>query len=333
MRAGGALALGQAALVSAAVAAALVAFRARSAAGAIGTTLLAALQPNPAVALIARVRSGWDVAVAAAAGAIFALLTLAGGAGAGVAAYLQHLAAHAAAERLTAIQHTPAAIAYAVGVPLNALPAVSAAIALGAAATAVALIVREHLDATTATLLACAALPLVLPFFHEHDFVLVLLPILVLAVRARGRARALASTAAALALVDWFGLAQRHAAQGQIVCLGLAVVFAFAAARPSAARGWRPDFAGILVLLALALVAVPLGRTHPAPTWPDTLPAGYRAPPAADASAVWGDEARAAGLTQREPAWGLLRSLPLLGCIVLGAALVRDARRRRPAAD
>jgi hypothetical protein len=59
------------------------------------------------------------------------------------------------------------------------------------------------------------------------------------------------------------------------------------------------------------------------------LPAGFHAAPAADASSVWAAEARAAGLTKREPAWGLLRGLPLAGCLVLAAALVEDARARR----
>jgi hypothetical protein len=68
---------------------------------------------------------------------------------------------------------------------------------------------------------------------------------------------------------------------------------------------------------------------HPAPTWPDDLPPRYRAAAAGDASDVWAGEQRAAGLLARVPAWGILRSLPLAGCIVLSAALVADARRRR----
>jgi hypothetical protein len=76
-------------------------------------------------------------------------------------------------------------------------------------------------------------------------------------------------------------------------------------------------------------VAVPLARAHPAPTWPDALPPAYRAPARADASAVWADEQRAAGLDAREPAWGLLRAFPLAGCAALGAAVLLDRLRCR----
>jgi hypothetical protein len=61
--------------------------------------------------------------------------------------------------------------------------------------------------------------------------------------------------------------------------------------------------------------------------WPDALPAGYRAPVTAGASAVWAGEQRAAGLAARQPAWGALRALPLAGCIVLGIAIVSTGRR------
>jgi hypothetical protein len=159
--------------------------------------------------------------------------------------------------------------------------------------------------------------------------VLEVLPVLVLAVRAQGRARSLAAVAAVLVLVDWFGLAQRHAAQGQILCLGLAVAFGFAGAGRSVARGTRSDVAGLATLAVVAAVALPLGSSHPAPTWPDTLPPGYRADHGADASAVWADESRLAGLGRVEPVWGILRAIPLAGCIVLAAAVVADARDRR----
>jgi hypothetical protein len=79
----------------------------------------------------------------------------------------------------------------------------------------------------------------------------------------------------------------------------------------------------------LAAIALPLGRLRPAPVWPDRLPVTFHADPATDASAVWAAEQRATGLTARIPAWGLLRGLPLAGCIVLSAALVAEARRLR----
>lgn len=325
-------ALGQTALVAAAgVAGAVVAFRLRWPAGAFGATLLAGLQPNLALALVARLRTRWDLAVAAGAAATFGVVTLwAGGGPGGFLAYLARLGTHGAAERGVTIQHTPAAIAHSFGLAPPAAAVVGAAIAVAAAAAAIIVIVRERLDATTATLLTCAALPLVLPFFHEHDFVLEVLPIVILALRAQGRARAVASVAAVLVLVDWFGFAQRHAAGWQIACLGCAVALSFAGLNPGNTAGdRRPDRWGLAAFAALAAIALPLGLAKPAPTWPDTLPANFRADPAADASAVWAAEQRAAGLTAREPAWGFLRSLPLAGCVVLGAALVADVRRRR----
>jgi hypothetical protein len=331
----GALALGQAALVAAGgVAAAIAAYGARWAAAAAGATLLAALQPNLALVLAARLRSRWDVAIAGGAAAAFACLGLAAGGGAaGFAAYLHRLGAHAAAERFVIIQHTPASVAYSLGVPAMAAAAIGAAVAFTAVAAAVLAIVRERLDATTATLVACALLPLAMPFFHEPDFVLELLPVLVLSLRAQGRARELAAVATVFVLVDWFGLAQRHA-PGQILCLGFAVAFGFIGLRPPAAaisRFGRADLTGLLALALLAVAATGPAAAHPAPTWPDRLPAHYAAPPAADASGVWGDEQRAAGLRARDPVWGLLRAIPLAGCALLAAALIADRRRERRA--
>lgn len=325
----GSLALGQAALVAAAgIAAAVVTYRWGWPAGAFVATLTAAVQPNLALALLARLRSRWDLAAATSAAGAFALISLAAGGGpAGFAAYAHRLAEHGAAERHVAIQHTTTAIAYSLGIDRGGAAAIGAAAPLAAVLATIALGIRERLDATTTTLLACALLPFAVPFFHEHDFVIEVLPILVLGLRARGRARALAAIAAALLLVDWFGLAQRHTAAAQIISLGTAVACCFIALGSGPLR--RADAAGLVTLALLASLAVPLGRAHPAPTWPDDLPAHYRATASADASAVWADEGRATGLLARVPAWGILRSFPLAGCIVLSAALVSDARRRR----
>lgn len=325
----GAFALGQAALLAAAgLAGALVCYRARNATAAILATLLAAVQPNLALALVGRLRSRRDLIIAGSAGAMFLGLTLLSGGPAGIVAYLHRLEAHAAAERFTTIQHTPAAIAFAFGATPASAIALGGIIAFIALGSTLAAIVRERLDATTSTLVCCAALPLAIPFFHEHDFVIEVLPLLVLAVRSSGRARALAAVAAALILVDWLGLAQRHFAHGQIVCLGFAVSFAFVALAGIRVRGLA-QYAGVATLALLAAILVPVSYAHPAPTWPDTLPAAFRAVAGADASSVWGAEQRAAGLIAAEPVWGALRSLPLAGCIVLGAALIIDARSRR----
>jgi hypothetical protein len=287
------------------------------------------LQPNVTLALIARIRSRWDALVATSAALVFAAATLAFGGGfAGARGYLRHLGEHGAAERFAAIQHTPAAIAYAAGLAPPAAIVAGTLVAGAALIAAIVIIRRERLDATMATLVAGALLPLALPFFHEQDFVIEVVPLAILALRATGTARLLGAAAAVLTLVDWFGLAQRSGAQGQILALGAVVACAFAGAgRPE--RSGQTNVAGIALLAIVGAIAVPLARAHPAPTWPDQLPRHFHAQPRADPSLVWGAEQRAAGLMQRDPVWPALRAIPLTGCVVLTWALVADTRRRR----
>jgi Glycosyltransferase family 87 len=341
------IALGQAALITAAaIACALVAFErlarasrgvadrafAAAFAGGAFATLLAGLQPNLAVVLVARMRERTVLACAAAGAAAFAVLTLAAGGGVpGFLAYLQRLRDHGRAEQFVTIQHTPAAIAWAFGAPAALATAAGTVVALAAIAVAIVATVRVRLDALHGTLLAIALLPLAVPFFHEHDFVLELVPLLVLAVRARGKTRVLTGVAAVLIGVDWLGLAQRPPATAQIVAFGLAVACAFAVLG-AGARLTRADLVPVAAALALACIASAPARAHPAPTWPDALPAGYHAPANADASAVWSGEQHAAGLDARDPVWGALRTLPLAGCILLGAAVVLAGRRAQDAA-
>jgi hypothetical protein len=322
-----ALALGQVALLSAAgIACALVAYARSALAGALAT-LIAGLQPNLALVLIARMRDRIALASAAGGAAAFAVLTLAAGGGVhGVAAYAGRLREHASAERFVAIQHTPAAIAWALGAPAALASAAGTAVALLAIVTVVVVIVRARLGARDGALLALAAAPLAIPFFHEHDFVLVLVPLLVLAVRAQGVTRAWTGAGLALVGVDWFGLAQRPAAAAEILATGFAVACAFAVLGKGA-RATRADLAPFAALAVIACAAVPLARAFPAPVWPDALPAAFHAAAGADASTVWAGEQRAAGLAARQPAWGALRALPLAGCIVLGVTIIRTRRK------
>ena len=323
------IALGQAALLSAAgVACALVAYERRAIAAGAGATLLAGIQPNLAFTLVARMRDGAALGSAVAGALAFGALTLAVGGGVhGFLACLGRLAEHTNAERFVAIQHTPGAIAWAFGAAAPLAIGIAIACAILAAAAVVAVTVRARLDAFDGMLLALAAYPLAVPFFHEHDFVIELLAVIALAVRAQGAARAWAGVAAVLICVDWFGMAQRPAATAQIVVLAVAFACGFVVLGRGA-RATRADLAPFVAIVVLACVAAPLGRAFPAPVWPDGLPDGYRAPAAADASAVWAGEQRAAGLAVRQPAWGALRALPLAGCILLGGAIVLGARRR-----
>ena len=325
-----ALTLGQAALMAVAgIALALLAFeRGRFVAGACGV-LFAGLQPNLALVLIARVRSRAVALACTAAAAVFFGTSLAADRGlAGLREYLRRLGEHGAAERWILIQHTPAAIAWGFGAPRDAAAAIGTIAALAAIAGTIAAIVAYRLRARDGALLAAAALPLAVPFFHEHDFVLTLLPLLVLAVTSTGAARICAALAVPLALVDWLGIAQRPAATTEIVVLGGVLACAFVAL--GRGRPLRGDAFVLGAFVIVTAVAVPLALTHPAPTWPDRLPLAYRAPAGADMSAVWADEQRRAGLETVEPAWAALRALPLAGSVLTGVAIVLAARPRRP---
>jgi hypothetical protein len=327
-----AFALGQVALVAAAgIACALLAYERRWIAGGALATLLAGAQPNLALVLIARMRDRTALLCAALGAAAFALLTLwAGGGLPGAVAYAARLAQHAHAERFVTIQHTPAAIAAAFGAPDPVATAIGYGCALAAIVATIVITVRLRLAPRDGTLLAIAALPLAVPFFHEHDFVLELIPLYLLALTARGATRAWAGIATAMILVDWLGIAQRPAAAAQILALAAVVACTFVV-MGRGERATRADLAPFGAVLVLACLAIPLARAFPAPTWPDALPAAYRAPAGADASEVWAAEQHAAGLDARVPAWGALRAIPLAGCVVLGAVVV-SARRRRAAA-
>ena len=318
-----ALGLGQAALLAAgSIALALWALdRGAIAAGALGA-LIAAVQPNLALVLIARLRDRRALLAIACALVAFAALTAWGSAD--VAGYLRVLAHHGAAERHDAIQETPAAIAWSLGASAPLASALGALCALAAIALVVVLTVRVRLAPREGALLALAALPLAIPFFHEHDFALELLPLIALGVFARGTPRALTGVAVVLVLTDAFGMAQRPLASGAILAQSAAVACAFVALGSGALR--RADVAPFATLAVLALLAIPLARSAPAPVWPDALGATYRAPSGAGASAVWADEQRRAGLDAQQPQWGALRAFPLLGCLVLGLAVVRCRR-------
>ncbi|MBV9440910.1 MAG: DUF2029 domain-containing protein [Candidatus Eremiobacteraeota bacterium] len=320
------LGLGQAALVAVAgIALALIMLERGRIGAAAAAMLLAAAQPNLTVALIARLRDRAACLAATVAAVAFAALALAAGGGfAGCAAYLRRLGEHGAAERFVTIQHSPAAIAWSLGAAPSLAVAVGAACALAALAAVAIAIVRARLDPRSATLLALPALPFAVPFFHEHDFVIALVPLTLLALGSHGVPRALAGAAAVLILVDWFGLAQRGAAVPQLAAQGVGIACAFASLG-AGSRLRRTDLVPFTVLTLLACAAIPLARAHPAPTWPDALPPAYRAPATADASAVWHDEQRAAGLIVRDPVWAALRALPLTGCVVLGVAIVLGA--------
>ena len=311
--------LGQAALVAAAaVAVALLALE-RGSPWAIAAAFAAAIQPNLALPLASRLIERRAALLLAGAVAAFIALTLIAGRGpAGFIAYLHRLAAHGAAERFSVIQYgVPAILAsFHLGTDAAAFAGNAVAfVAVGCAATA-AIRLREqpHLAAAV----AIAVLPWALPFFHEHDFVIELIPAIVLAASSNARVRAVAGIASACVLIDWLGIAQRPHATAQTLCLAFATACAFAALPNRSLRAASP-LPPLITCVLLVVTMVPLALAFPAPVWPDTLGA-FHAAVNLDASAVWGAEQQRAGLNAFMPAWGILRAVPLLGCVGLAVA-------------
>jgi len=312
-------ALGQAALVSAAaVAFALLALE-RGSPWAVGAAFVAAIQPNLALPLAVRLTERRAALLLAVAAAAFLIVTLiAGGGPAGLAAYLHRLAAHGASERFILIQYSVPAILATFRIPPGSAATAGNAAALLAIAVAVAGALRRRLQPRLAAAIAIAVLPWAVPFFHEHDFVIELIPAIVLAAASNARVRMLAGIAAPCVFVDWLGVTQHPQAAAQTVALAFALTCAFAALPNRSLRASSP-LPPLVACALLALLAIPLALAFPAPVWPDAL-GPFHAAPNLDASAVWTAEQRRAGLDAVAPAWGILRTIPLLGCALLAAA-------------
>lgn len=312
-------ALGQAALVAAAAVALALGGLERGAGWAPCAAFVAAIQPNVTLPLAAALTTRRALFAALAAFAAFALAALAFGGGiAGVVAYAKLLGAHGAAERFVSIQHTLPVVFASFGMPrgLARLAGDAAGAFAVAAATAAAVAFRDRPARSAA--IAIALLPLGLPFFHEHDFVIAAIPLLLLLADRDPRVRTLAACAGVAVFVDWFGLAQRPPANAQIALLALAVALALTACSARGALQPR-DAAPLATAICLLLIALPLAHAAPAPTWPDALAADFRVPGDASASAAWAAEQAASGLDRDVAAWGVLRAIPLAGCLALAA--------------
>ena len=322
------IALGQVALVSAGtVVGTLVALRLRAWTGSVVAIALAAIQPNIALVLLARMRDRRAILSASIAFSVFLAATFAFGDGPkGLIEYVRMLAAHAQAERFTTIQHTVSAIAYGFGTQRTTAGLIGVTIAILTFVVAIVGMRRLRLRPLEATALACAALPLVIPFFHEHDFVIELFPAIVLAVRARGVALSLAAIGTLFAATDWLGLSQRANGQWQLIAFVVALGFAFVAL--SGETRQRATFVPVIGVALLMLALAPFAQHNIAPTWPDFLTEYWKAPVGWSVAEVWHAEQVASGLEAREPAWSLLRAFPFLGCALIGAAIALDARRR-----
>lgn len=313
------VALGQIAVVAAAgVALALLALE-RGSVWAVPAALVATVQPNLAVPLAARLTERRSALLLAAAGAVFAALTLTlGGGPAGFASYLHRIGELGAGERFDVIQYGVPAIAASFGV---ARPVAAQA---GVACSALALIAgaaaawRLRARAVLAAAIAIALLPWLVPFFHQHDFVIELIPAIALAGAADVRVRTLGAIGATCVLVNWLGVAQRPATAAHEVCLAFATACAVIALAQTAS-GRASPWPALRAAGLLAGLAFPFALAFPVPVWPDALGA-FHAGAHLDAAAVWAAEQQRAGLMQARPAAGILRAIPLLGCAVLALA-------------
>lgn len=316
------IALGQVAIVScAAIVLTPLLLRQRYAFAPAAGALVAALQPNLGIVLAARAyeRRAWIAfafALALAAGGSAVALAGSGGLG----HYFEVLQAHSASERFIAIQTTIAAVARGFGAPAGASGALALAVALGALGLLAWQFAARPYCADDRLTLACAALPLVLPFAHEHDFTIAFLPVVLAVRRARGAAWVAAAVASMLVAVDWLGLAQRPGGTLETVLLTTGAALGLAAL----ARGpLRPYHYAPLLVVAGVLGAAQFVSAHSLPTWPDALPAHFQLPPALGAAGAWQWEQVASGVAGLDPHWALLRALSLAGCaLIWGVASV-----------
>jgi glycosyl transferase family 87 len=283
--------------------------------------LLAWVQPNVAIALLclAHKRSGALVFIASAG--IFAFLCLALAGGIGAVHYLRVLHEHTQAERFSAIQLTPAAIAYGLGT------APTKALALGSVVAAIAIIIWVYVMRSSGNDVSrfcgtCALLALVMPFFHEHDLLVTFLPAVYFTSRCSKRIWPAVTAGALLCATDWLGLAQRPDGALQTVLLVGAAGVAMFLLRDDLPLTSLATPA--LVLVAIALVAA-AAQSSPLPVWPDAM---RHAPawPNGGAAAMWHAEQVASGLLVPNITWALLRCLSLAGCIVLACAALISSK-------
>jgi hypothetical protein len=309
-------ALGQVALPAcAAIVAMPLLLRVRFAYAAAFAAIVAALQPNLAIVLAARLREPrtWIAFSAAGAVVVGGSVVAMQGLG-GIGHYLSVLHDHAEAERYIAIQTTVSGVARGLGADAHSAGLIALALAIVAVATLCVQLVSRRYSATDFLAIACAALPLALPFAHEHDFAIVVLPALVVLRRARGAAWLLAAVATIAVAVDWLGLAQREGSTPEAALFAAACACALYVLAPHRTRA-------MLVLplgaaLCVIAIAIPAAQ-HALPTWPGRLPLGFHVDRLLPAPAVWQAEQRAAGIAGLDPYWAVLRLAPLLGCALL----------------
>jgi hypothetical protein len=294
--------------------------------------LAAALQPNLAIVLAARL-TGTRMWIAT----LFAATVAIGGSAialdqvGGLAHYFEILRAHAAAERFLAIQTAPAAVARALGASASLAAIAGIACAIGAIAGVAVQCASRRYAPDDRMLLACAAAPFAFPFAHEHDFTIALLPALVTIRRASGLTWAIAAVGLLLVGTDWLGLAQRPSGALETATLTLGAALALVVL----ARGALRPYHAVPIVVAFAVLAIaPFAAAHPLPTWPDALGPDFHERFDAPAAAVWHDEQTRSGIGALVPLWGALRLASLGGCLLVwiaaSVALLEIRERAKP---
>ena len=315
------LALGQCALLAFVAGAGAVIWIGNARVPAFAATLLAAMQPNIAIALLSQSarKRAWPVfAAAIAAFVIFGMFFTGGNA----ALYLRSLAEHGQAERFSLIQITPAAIAYGFGAGNFIAQTIGLTAAIAAVIAGLAIVRIAHVKPLWKLAACCTLLPFAVPFFHEHDFVVLLLPALLCATIAQERMWSIAAAGTVLCGIDWLGLAQRPDGLLQSALLAFALfaaLFALVDVHP------RRMIGPSCVLLPF-VVAGAIARHFPAPIWPDAMTGTISL--AGPVATIWHRELAQTGQFAVQPFWALLRCCSLAGAAALAWSTFSTARRR-----
>jgi len=318
--------VGQAAVPAAAAvgAAILCATRRQWLPMALATIVAGLLKPNDALALVAMAREAAALVALGASIIVSGVATLPFANGVhGIVAYANVLLAQGESERTYAYQFSVTAIAFGFGMAQSVARTFGTVVSIVAIGATIVVLRVTRASLADGALIACAALPFVLPFEHEPDMVIVLVPAFVVAFRATGWAWALGSAGTVLLCIDPFALTQ--GAPGLLFSVAMAAIAALqlAALAPTAVGRLR------LLPLAVAPLILAIGLFAPSqhlPLWPATLPDHRVLAAGATASSVWHDELVAMGLEDPNAWVSVLRLLTLCGCGCIGVAMVHTAR-------
>ncbi len=327
----GLAALGQASLPAVACVALAIAAVARTNAGwtAVAAACAATMKPNLAMPLVAALVSRRIAGALAGAAVVWCALNIAVAGGVRNAfGYLVMLPQQTASERFYEYQFTPTAVLHGWGLTPAGAAGVGTAISVLAIAAVVVAVVAMRARPADGVLLACAAVPLVVPYVHDVDMAIVLLPAFVALYRARGGMQSLASIALVALAANTFGLARGPVGFAlTLVGTTIAALAIVSLARvPRVTLRFAP-FA-VVALVCVLGAAAPKSRM---PAWPADLPPGFMHGLNAPASVIWQHEIGAIGLHAVDPWVALLRSIKLCGCVLAGVAFASTLRERRVA--